>query len=139
MTTKDASFVPYQPAKGEEYMNEAQKTHFHNILDTWKQNLMESVDQTMSHMQQEASSFPDHNDRASQEEEFSFELRTRDRERKLLKKIEGTLERLHEDDFGYCDVCGIEIGIRRLEARPIATLCIDCKEVAETKERQENG
>ncbi len=130
------SFEPYQEAEGEEYMNEKQMAHFTAILQQWKQELMEEVDRTVNHMQDEAANFPDPADRASQEEEFSLELRTRDRERKLIKKIEKTLERIEEDDYGFCDHCGVEIGIRRLEARPTATLCIDCKTLAEIKERQ---
>lgn len=130
------SFEPYKEKKGEEYMSDAQLEHFSNILQGWKQELMEEVDRTVNHMQDEAANFPDPADRASQEEEFSLELRTRDRERKLIKKIEQTLGRLDEGDYGYCDSCGVEIGIRRLEARPTATLCIDCKTLAEIKEKQ---
>ncbi len=130
------SFEPYQEAEGEEYMNDKQVAHFIAILQQWKRELMEEVDRTVNHMQDEAANFPDPADRASQEEEFSLELRTRDRERKLIKKIEKTLERIEEDDYGFCDHCGVEIGIRRLEARPTATLCIDCKTLAEIKERQ---
>jgi len=131
--------APYQEKPGETYMNEKQLAHIENILLAWRQSLMEEVDRTVSHMKDEAANFPDPSDRASQEEEFSIELRTRDRERKLIKKIEDGLERLHEDDFGYCEACGIEIGLRRLEARPTATLCIDCKTLAEIKERQNQG
>ncbi|USE37161.1 RNA polymerase-binding protein DksA [Endozoicomonas sp. SCSIO W0465] len=130
------SYTPYQEKDGEEYMNEQQIAHFTRILQNWKQELMEEVDRTVNHMQDEAANFPDPADRASQEEEFSLELRTRDRERKLIKKINDTLSRIEEDDYGYCDSCGVEIGIRRLEARPTATLCIDCKTLAEIKERQ---
>ncbi|WP_066017339.1 RNA polymerase-binding protein DksA [Endozoicomonas atrinae] len=130
------SYTPYQEKDGEEYMNEQQVAHFTKILQNWKQELMEEVDRTVNHMQDEAANFPDPADRASQEEEFSLELRTRDRERKLIKKINDTLSRIEEDDYGYCDSCGVEIGIRRLEARPTATLCIDCKTLAEIKERQ---
>lgn len=130
------SYIPYQEKDGEEYMNERQIAHFIKILENWKQELMEEVDRTVNHMQDEAANFPDPADRASQEEEFSLELRTRDRERKLIKKINDTLTRIEENDYGYCDSCGIEIGIRRLEARPTATLCIDCKTLAEIKERQ---
>jgi DnaK suppressor protein len=126
---------PYEIKKGEEYMNVDQRAHFVSILNAWKADLMQEVDRTKSHMQDEAANFPDPNDRASQEEEFSLELRTRDRERKLIKKIEETLETIKNEDYGYCDACGIEIGIRRLEARPTATLCIDCKTLAEIKER----
>ncbi|MGI2029212.1 MULTISPECIES: RNA polymerase-binding protein DksA [unclassified Endozoicomonas] len=130
------SYTPYQEKDGEEYMNEQQIAHFTRILQDWKQELMEEVDRTVNHMQDEAANFPDPADRASQEEEFSLELRTRDRERKLIKKINDTLSRIEEDDYGFCDSCGVEIGIRRLEARPTATLCIDCKTLAEIKERQ---
>ncbi len=129
----------YQEVEGEEYMNERQLAHIEKILLAWRQSLMEEVDRTVMHMKDEAANFPDPSDRASQEEEFSLELRTRDRERKLIKKIEDALERLREDDFGYCEACGIEIGLRRLEARPTATLCIDCKTLSEIKERQNQG
>ncbi|WP_207061382.1 RNA polymerase-binding protein DksA [Motiliproteus sp. SC1-56] len=129
-------YVPYQLKEGEEYMNEAQLEHFKSILNAWKRELMEEVDSTIHHMQEDAANFADPSDRASQEEEFSLELRTRDRERKLTKKINETLERIEDDDYGYCDSCGVEIGIRRLEARPTATLCIDCKTLAEIKEKQ---
>ncbi len=130
------SFTPYQESEGEEYMSDQQMEHFTNILHSWKRELMEEVDRTVNHMQDEAANFPDPADRASQEEEFSLELRTRDRERKLIKKINDTLGRIEEGDYGFCDSCGVEIGIRRLEARPTATLCIDCKTLAEIKERQ---
>lgn len=132
-------FEPYDIKKGEEYMNDDQKDHFRHILNSWKQELMEEVDSTISHLQEDASNFADPSDRASQEEEFSLELRTRDRERKLTKKINDTLELIDHDDYGYCESCGIEIGIRRLEARPTATLCIDCKTLAEIKEKQLGG
>ncbi|MFC3094865.1 RNA polymerase-binding protein DksA [Alteromonas sediminis] len=134
-----AGLSPYQPKDGEEYMNEAQMEHFRLLLKTWRNQLREEVDRTVSHMKDEAANFPDPVDRAAQEEEFSLELRTRDRERKLIKKIEKTLKRIEEDDFGFCDSCGIEIGIRRLEARPTADLCIDCKTLAEIKEKQMLG
>ena len=130
------TFTPYQEKDGEEYMSDQQVEHFTRILQNWKQELMEEVDRTVNHMQDEAANFPDPADRASQEEEFSLELRTRDRERKLIKKINQTLARIEEDDYGFCDGCGVEIGIRRLEARPTATLCIDCKTLAEIKEKQ---
>ena len=133
------SFVPYKPKRGEEYMNEKQRDHFRSILLNWKANLMQEVDRTVTHMKDEAANFPDPADRATQEEEFSLELRTRDRERKLIKKIDGTIERIDQDDYGFCDACGIEIGIKRLEARPTATLCIDCKTLDEIKEKQELG
>jgi len=129
-------FTPYEAKDGEEYMNEAQLEHFRSILLNWKQNLMEEVDRTVNHLKEEAVNYADPNDRASQEEEFSLELRTRDRERKLVKKINQTMELIDEDDYGFCNHCGIDIGIRRLEARPTATLCIDCKTLAEIKEKQ---
>jgi len=130
------TFTPYIEKKGEEYMNSAQRDHFREILLLWKKELMEEVDRTVHHMKEDASNYADPSDRATQEEEFSLELRTRDRERKLIKKIDKTLDRLKEDDYGFCDSCGVEIGVRRLEARPTATLCIDCKTLAEIKERQ---
>ena len=133
------AFEPYKPKRGEQYMNEAQRAHFKQILLNWKAELMQEVDRTVSHMKDEAANFPDPADRATQEEEFSLELRTRDRERKLIKKIDGTVERIEQDDYGFCDACGVEIGIKRLEARPTATLCIDCKTLDEIKERQEMG
>ncbi|TAN53316.1 MAG: RNA polymerase-binding protein DksA [Methylococcaceae bacterium] len=129
-------YQPYQAADGEEYMNETQLDHFRNILLNWKSELMQEVDRTVHHMQDEAANFPDPNDRATQESEFSLELRTRDRERRLIKKIEEAMERLETGEYGYCETCGIEIGIRRLEARPTATQCIDCKTLDELRERQ---
>ena len=132
-------FVPYVEKKGEEYMNDDQKLHFRGLLLNWRSELMEEVDRTVTHMKDEAANFPDPADRASQEEEFSLELRTRDRERKLIKKIDSTLELIENDDYGYCNACGVEIGIRRLEARPTATLCVDCKTLAEIKEKQIGG
>ncbi|MCM2131580.1 RNA polymerase-binding protein DksA [Larsenimonas rhizosphaerae] len=130
------SFTPYEEAPGEEYMNEKQLAHFRQILSNWKQELMEEVDRTVQHLQEEANNHADPADRATQEESFSLELRARDRERKLLKKINQTIDNIDEDDYGFCDACGVEIGIRRLEARPTATLCVDCKTLAELKERQ---
>ncbi len=129
-------FTPYKEKKGEEYMNDKQEAHFRAILAAWKKDLMEEVDRTVHHMQDEAANFPDPNDRASQESEFSLELRTRDRERKLIKKIEDTLSLLDNGEYGFCASCGVEIGIRRLEARPTATLCIDCKTLDEIREKQ---
>lgn len=133
------NFTPYKPKRNEEYMSEGQLTHLREMLVNWRHDLMEEVDRTVNHMQDEAANFPDPADRATQEEEFSIELRTRDRERKLIKKIDGTIERLDQDDYGYCDTCGIEIGLRRLEARPTATQCVDCKALDEIKERQLHG
>jgi DnaK suppressor protein len=129
-------FEPYKEVKGEEYMGEPMRAHFTGILNTWKLELMQEVDRTVHHMQDEAANFPDPADRASQEEEFSLELRARDRERKLIKKIDQTLQLIEDNDYGWCDSCGVEIGIRRLEARPTATQCIDCKTLAEIKEKQ---
>tara|TARA_R110001583_G_scaffold35346_1_gene117692 strand:- start:1604 stop:2050 length:447 start_codon:yes stop_codon:yes gene_type:complete len=134
-----AGVEPYQEKTNEEYMGEPQQEHFKKILDAWRIQLRQEVDRTVSHMQDEAANFPDPVDRAAQEEEFSLELRTRDRERKLIKKIEKTLQLIEEDEFGFCNSCGIEIGIRRLEARPTADLCIECKTLAEIKERQMAG
>ena len=130
---------PYVISKGEEYMNEKQQEHFKLILKAWRLELMEEVDRTVSHMKDEAANFPDPSDRATQEEEFSLELRTRDRERKLIKKIDKTLIRIEEDDYGFCDQCGIDIGVRRLEARPTAELCVDCKTLDEIREKQITG
>ncbi|HQQ74325.1 MAG TPA: RNA polymerase-binding protein DksA [Pseudomonadales bacterium] len=134
-----ATFIPYQEKIGEDYMNDAHKAHFRKLLLDWKAELMEEVDRTVSHMKDEAANFPDPADRATQEEEFSLELRARDRERKLIKKIDSTLELIEQDEYGYCGDCGIEIGVRRLEARPTATQCIDCKTLAEIKEKQIGG
>jgi DnaK suppressor protein len=130
------NFKPYPLKKGEPYMNEKQEVHFRAILLAWKRELMEEVDRTMHYMQDEAANFPDPNDRASQESDFTLELRARDRERKLIKKIDEALVRLDNNEYGDCEVCGVEIGIRRLEARPTATLCIDCKTLDEIREKQ---
>ncbi|CAL4042505.1 RNA polymerase-binding transcription factor DksA [Buchnera aphidicola (Tetraneura ulmi)] len=131
-----AGVTPYKIKKNEEYMNENQTEHFKKILLAWKYQLTNEVYKTMSYMKEEATNFPDPIDRATQEEEFSLELRNRDRERKLIKKIEITLNKLKENNFGYCESCNIEIGIKRLEARPTANLCIDCKTLAEIREKQ---
>ena len=136
MAPSGSSFTPYVAKKGEEYMNEVQRAHFKEILNHWKKELMDEVDRTVVHMKDEAGNLPDPSDRASQEEEFNLELRTRDRERKLIKKIDKTLVALQNDDYGYCSSCGIDIGIGRLEARPTATQCIDCKTLDEIKEKQ---
>lgn len=129
-------FTPYEMKKGEDYMNVEQVEHFRELLNSWKAELMEKVDETVHHMQDEAANFPDPNDRATQESDFTMELRTRDRERKLIKKIEESINLLDNDEYGYCESCGIEIGVRRLEARPTATECIDCKTLNEIKEKQ---
>ena len=130
------SFDPYEIKQGEEYMNDPQVEHFRSILENWKSELMQEVDRTVHHMQDDAANFPDPNDRATQESEFSLELRTRDRERKLIKKIDESLTCLDAGDYGFCESCGIDIGLRRLEARPTATLCIDCKTLDEIREKQ---
>jgi RNA polymerase-binding transcription factor len=135
-THKKTKVAPYKERKGEEFMGAEQTVHFRNILNSWKRDLMVEVDRTVHHMQDEASNFPDPSDRASQEEEFALELRTRDRERKLIRKIDEAILALDSGDYGFCEVCGIEIGVRRLEARPTATQCIDCKTLDEIKERQ---
>jgi DnaK suppressor protein len=131
-----SDFIPYKTRKGEEYMGDQMKEHFRMLLISWKKELMEEVDRTVHHMQDEAANFPDPNDRASQESEFTLELRTRDRERKLIKKIDESISDIDDDEYGYCESCGVEIGVRRLEARPTATLCIDCKTLDEIREKQ---
>ena len=127
---------PYVSMPDEEYMNQDQLDHFKNILVKWRESLQEEVNRTVDHMQEDASNFSDPADRATQEEEFTLELRARDRERKLIRKIEKTIARVDSDDYGFCDACGIEIGLQRLEVRPTAELCIDCKSTQEIKERQ---
>lgn len=134
-TSEFSQFTPYSEKRGEDYMNDTQQDHFRAILRGWKQELMEEVDRTVHHMQDEAANFPDPNDRATQESEFAMELRARDRERKLIKKIDESLSNIDSGDYGYCEQCGVEIGVRRLEARPTATLCIDCKSLDEIRER----
>ncbi len=134
-TEKKPRIAPYRVSSGEVYMNDEQLEHFRQMLIAWKRELMEEVDHTITEMK-EATSLADPNDRATQEETFSLELRTRDRERKLIKKIEEALQQIKEKNYGYCEACGIEIGIRRLEARPTATLCIDCKTLAEIQEKR---
>lgn len=129
------SFVPYVPRDGESYMNADQEAHFRGILSTWRQELMEGVDRTVDQMKTDSVHCPDPNDRASQESDMGMELRTRERERKLLGKIDKTLKKIDEHEYGYCDECGAEIGIRRLEARPTADLCIHCKTRQEALER----
>jgi DnaK suppressor protein len=127
---------PYIVKRGELYMSKEQLEHFRQILLSWKRDLMEEVDRTVSHMKDEAANFPDPNDRATQEEEFSLELRTRDRERKLIRKIEEALKRVEDGSYGYCLETGEEIGIKRLEARPVATLTLEAQERRERRERQ---
>jgi len=128
--------APYKSRRGEEYMSDKQLDHFRDILGAWKSELMHEVDRTVHHMQDEAANFPDPNDRATQESEFGLELRTRDRERKLLRKIDSALARIDEGSYGFCDETGEEIGLKRLEARPVATLCLEAQERRELAERQ---
>ncbi len=125
-------------AAGDDYMSAKQLEYFRSILLRWKRQIMEEVDNTKNHMRSDVVNYPDPIDRANHEEEFSLELRTRDRERKLIYKIDDALSRINDGDYGYCDACGAEIGTKRLEARPTATQCIECKKIAEVKERQ-NG
>lgn len=140
MTRKSALPVdgidPYEEKEGEEYMNDQQKDHFREILNAWKKTLQDGANKTVDHMKEDAAHYADPADRATQEEEFALELRNRDRERKLVRKIEKTLAFLETEDFGYCEACGVEIGLQRLEVRPTAELCIDCKTTQEIKERQ---
>ena len=134
-----ASIKPYVLKKNEKYMNAKQQKHFQDILGSWKDQLQLEQDRTADKIQKNVSHFPDESDRATHEEEFTLELRTRERERKLLSKINESIDDLKSDDYGYCASCGIEIGIRRLEARPTATRCIDCKTIEEIHERQQYG
>jgi DnaK suppressor protein len=129
-------FTPYVPKKNEEYMNTQQLAHFRKILEDWKGELSQDIDRTVHTMQDEATIFADPNDRASQESDMALELRNRDRERKLIKKIDETIGKIEAEDYGYCESCGVEIGLKRLEARPTATLCIDCKTLDELREKQ---
>ncbi|HSW68726.1 MAG TPA: RNA polymerase-binding protein DksA [Gammaproteobacteria bacterium] len=143
-TTKDIlepslemlGITPYKPKKTEEFMSAKMRDHFTQILTLLRKQIMEEADRTVHHMKDDLVNYADPNDRASQEEEFRLELRARDRERKLLKKIEESLQLLADKEYGYCEVCGVEIGLRRLEARPTATLCIDCKMLDEIREKQ---
>ena len=129
----------YKGRKGEKYMSAAMKKHFNAVLIEWREHLREEMQKTFDHLKNKGESYADPIDRASQEEEFAFELRTRDRERKLINKIASSIEQIKQDDYGYCYACGIEIGVKRLEARPTATHCIDCKTLDEIKEKQLGG
>lgn len=129
-------FAPYVPRKGETYMNKKQLDHFRRLLEDWKSELGEDIDRTVHTMQDEATVFADPNDRASQESDMALELRNRDRERKLIKKIDETIAKIEAGEYGYCNSCGVEIGLKRLQARPTASLCIDCKQLEEMRERQ---
>jgi DnaK suppressor protein len=133
------SFAPYKSSKTEKYMNKSQKKHFIGILNSWKNALDSEQEKTEKLIQQDQSNFPDSLDRASKEEEFMLELRKRERERKLILKIELSLKDIDDDLYGYCETCGVDVGIKRLEARPTATKCIDCKTVDEIKEKQQFG
>ena len=136
MTEVIKHFTPYVAKADEEYMNTTQLDHFRKILNAWKAELSLDIDRTVHTMQDEVTMFADPNDRASQESDMALELRNRDRERKLIKKIDETLNKIDEQDYGYCESCGVEIGLKRLEARPTATLCIDCKTLDEIREKQ---
>ena len=134
-----SKIAPYKPKKKEKYMSAAMKKHFVAVLLLWREHLKEEMQKTFDHLRTKGETFADPVDRASQEEEFSFELRTRDRERKLINKIAVSLELIKQDEYGWCESCGVEIGIKRLEARPTATHCIDCKTLDEIKEKQLSG
>jgi len=129
-------FEPYKAKKGEEYMNAKQLAHFRHMLEVWKTELSQDIDSTLHSMQDEQTVFADPNDRATQESDIALELRNRDRERKLIKKITETIAKIDSEDYGYCESCGVEIGLERLQARPTATLCVECKTLAEIRERQ---
>jgi len=131
-----AGIKPYVVKKGEKYMNKKQLEHFHMVLNAWKNELEEEITRTVHQLRDEPENPSDPNDRASQETDMSLELRSRDRERKLIKKIDEALERVNTSDYGYCQVCGVEIGVERLEARPTAELCIDCKTLDEIREKK---
>ena len=130
------SVPPYQPKRNEQYMNEKQRQHFLAILQAWRQELVSETSRTVNSLQDETISHPDPTDRASQETDMSIELRNRDRGRRLIRKIDDSIVRLEKDEYGFCESCGIEIGLRRLEARPTATLCVDCKTLDELKEKR---
>lgn len=136
MTETLMRFEPYKAKKNEEYMNAKQLAYFRKMLESWKAELSQDIDTTLQSMQIEQTVFADPADRATQESDMALELRNRDRERKLIKKINETIDRIDSGDYGYCESCGIEIGLQRLQARPTATLCIDCKTLEEIRERQ---
>ena len=134
-----SKIAPYKPKKNEKYMSAAMKRHFIAVLLLWKEHLLDEMRKTFDHLKAKGETFADPVDRASQEEEFAFELRTRDRERKLINKIAVSIEKIKQDEYGWCESCGDEIGVKRLEARPTATHCIDCKTLDEIKEKQLGG
>ncbi len=138
-STDKIEFTPYEIIADEEYMSDPQIEHFRQILLEWKLQLKEEANRTQHYIQDESTALPDINDRATQEEEFALALRTRDRERKLIRKIDKSIADIESGDYGFCELCGVEIGLRRLEARPTATQCIDCKTMSEMKERQVHG
>ena len=129
-------FEPYKAKKGEEYMNAKQLGHFRKMLEAWKAEMSQDIDTTLHALQDEHTVFADPNDRATQESDVALELRNRDRERKLIKKISQTIARMDDGEYGYCESCGVEIGLERMQARPTATMCIDCKTLEEIRERQ---
>lgn len=135
----NATFTPYTPTPDEDYMSDAQLAHFHKMLTDWKNELLAEAERTKDYINEETGAMADINDRATQEEEFALALRTRDRERKLVRKIDKSLLDIETGDYGYCETCGTEIGLQRLEARPTATQCIDCKTMSEMKEKQNHG
>ena len=135
----NATFTPYTPAKDEEYMSDAQMEHFRTILKNWKTELLNEAERTKDYINEETGAMADINDRATQEEEFALALRTRDRERKLVRKIDKSLAEIEMGDYGFCETCGTEIGLKRLEARPTATQCIPCKTMSAMKEKQNHG
>ena len=139
VATNKSKIAPYKSKKNEKYMSAAMKKHFIAVLLLWKEHLKEEMQKTFDHLRTKGETYADPIDRASQEEEFAFELRTRDRERKLINKIAISIEQIKQDEYGWCESCGDEIGIKRLEARPTATHCIDCKTLDEIKEKQLNG
>lgn len=139
MTDKQQTSESYKPHDNEEYMSDKQLAYFRQVLSDWKADLVAEAERTKSYIHEETSAMPDINDRATQEEEFALALRTRDRERKLIRKIEKSLMEIDSGDYGYCETCGIEIGLGRLQARPTATQCIDCKTLSEIKEKQNQG
>jgi len=139
ISNNKSKIAPYKPKKNEKYMSAAMKRHFIAVLLLWKEHLLDEMQKTFDHLRTKGETYADPVDRASQEEEFAFELRTRDRERRLINKISTSIEKIKQDDYGWCDSCGDEIGIKRLEARPTATHCIDCKTLDEIKEKQLSG
>ena len=127
---------PYKLRVKEKYMSKRQLNHFKKILKSWKEQLEQEAEKTVNHMQKDSNSLADPNDRATQESEFGLELRTRDRERKLIRKIQSSLIKIDDGTFGYCEETGEEIGLQRLEARPVASLTLEAQERREITEKQ---